>query len=161
MRILKTVILTFLILKSAAIKHSISSITMGNDYTDKEFIPFIESFKRLNRVFKGKEKHIVPIVFDNFYDDYYQDENIAAVCYKYALSPNYIVVNRKVWKTFTKKQRQFLIMHELGHCSYDKEHEKGTKDDGCPKSIMHTHIPSDYCASTYYTQYIIDFFTQE
>jgi hypothetical protein len=52
-----------------------------------------------------------------------------------------IRVKRGQWAKLNKKQREEVILHELGHCVLNrKEHDEGVRANGKPKSIMYKRV---------------------
>lgn len=64
----------------------------------------------------------------------------AGVCYP----PEYVIVlNRPMWLSSTKEQREVVLYHELGHCELDRRHTEGRRAGGGPKSLMNRNSVAD------------------
>lgn len=61
-------------------------------------------------------------------------EDFAGVCYWGAI--NYVVMNPRLWWTYTHKQRKWLIAHELGHCIMNMEHFESIRQLDIMNPIM-------------------------
>lgn len=124
----------FIFTISCAIKPSVF-IEMDDKKTD----PYIE--------IKLKEFNIVtniPIKFKKIQDKY------IAVCKKYEVKKlNIIYINRKEWEKVSEFQKKLTLIHEIGHCEKELEHDNDLLDDGCPKSIMYSNLFSSDCFIKY------------
>lgn len=72
-------------------------------------------------------------------------ENRAGECIKLDFNPNIVTINREEWTRASKKQKQWLINHELGHCRDGLDHNNTLQNNGCPQSVMFWRIPEDKC----------------
>lgn len=67
----------------------------------------------------------------------------------YCFSSGRITINQDRWDSFSAERQRNLIWHELGHCLLRRAHSDETYADGCPKSIMHTHLIEDGCVAAH------------
>lgn len=52
----------------------------------------------------------------------------------------FVSIHKAYFQHTSVEQKYALVIHELGHCTLNREHVEGYRENGCPKSIMH---PSD------------------
>ncbi len=73
-----------------------------------------------------------------------------------------IKIDRRVWDRGGENIREALIMHELGHCVLNKEHNSGTRLLGgtlCASSIMHPDMSAILpCYGEQRLNYLNEFF---
>lgn len=85
-------------------------------------------------------KNKTPIKFSKVNDKY------VAICKQYKVtSLNVVYINKKIWETLSQAQKKLTLLHELGHCDKDLEHNNSLQKDGCPVSIMHSKLFSSDC----------------
>jgi len=111
--------------------------------TSREFFKYIKTFESLRSYVEVE----TPISFGNL------SGNVVGTCYK-TLIGNYIKIDRKYWKYASDLQREALILHELGHCHSDLEHNNEEFPDGCHKSIMAASMNSPYCLRARHKYYL-------
>ncbi len=58
------------------------------------------------------------------------------VCRVWTNGKREVLVNRAWWNSKGTLPRRLLIYHELGHCSFDRDHEDRDYSNGMPFSIM-------------------------
>jgi hypothetical protein len=123
---------------SCAVKPTIG-IEMDNKKTD----PYIKN--------KLKEFNIntkTPIKFKEVEDKY------VAICKKYKTeSLNVIYINKKEWDKTSELQKKLVLIHEIGHCDKNLEHDNKLLKDGCPASIMYQSLFSSKCFKQYEKKY--------
>lgn len=56
-----------------------------------------------------------------------------------------ITLDKKIWEGLSTQKQKALIWHEIGHCVLHLNHNNDKMEDGCPVSIMNSHIVSDEC----------------
>lgn len=85
-------------------------------------------------------KNKTPIEFSKVNDKY------VAICKQYKVSSlNVVYINKKIWNTLSQAQKKLTLLHELGHCDKNLEHDNSLQKDGCPVSIMHSKLFSSNC----------------
>ena len=91
----------------------------------------------------------IPVNFSNF------DGNTIGVCRSYGSGVKEILIDERWWSFATECDKYVLILHEFGHCFWNRPHTNETKDNGYPSSIMNSsHIGGGtYCRNeSYYLQ---------
>ena len=72
-----------------------------------------------------------------------------------------IWLNLDEWEYYNDLQREWLVLHELGHCVLNKDHNDRKLSDGCPESIMRSYLinywESQDCYQNKYEHYINEF----
>ena len=63
-------------------------------------------------------------------------ENVAGSCNFSATSPNHVMVDLQFWNSVGDLFREFIVFHELGHCSLFRDHREATDAQGFCLSIM-------------------------
>jgi hypothetical protein len=100
-------------------------------YKDPVFQPYVDKVLMLCDEYKcDKQQRIneISISFGN------NEDNEGA----YA-GLNGIKVNKKKWDTYTENTRLILILHELGHEIWNKEHDVSINEKRQPLSIMYPY----------------------
>ena len=74
-----------------------------------------------------------------------------------------ILVSERFWKSATEDRRRILILHEMGHCLYNKDHDsERVQEDGdktlIPRSIMFPSTLSDADFSRHLSYYLSQYF---
>jgi hypothetical protein len=164
----------FIILISCTTKGARSD---GLFYPEKEgvepvFLPYLESYQQLigTRKYENKIKS-TPILFGD-------TDGALGVCTTYLLGRHSITINRAFWLTTDETGKMFVIYHELEHCIRKRPHTNIEKKewflkevwkkvmkklgfykpfylkDGCPISIMNSHLVSYYCRIKHYDYYL-------
>lgn len=150
-------------------------VTAHKPGIDPEFVPYIQQYQDIvghnySEKFKILSINIVEL-----------DPRILGRCY-WLLGGGYEVeINKEWWVSpFTDfTDRQFVVFHELEHCIRYRMHtnkkqeidtivdfleeigyylgfleKKGYLPDGCPASIMHSHVLGYWCQKKHYKYYI-------
>lgn len=52
----------------------------------------------------------------------------------------FMSIHKGYFRQTSLEQRYALVVHELGHCTLNRSHVEGYRNNGCPISVMH---PSD------------------
>lgn len=89
------------------------------------------------------------------------EQGVLGTCYISKLNIPIIVINTVYWNSLGIEQREMLVLHELAHCEVKKDHndkrvsffENIYTKRTCPKSIMGTHIFSDFEVKTCYNKF--------
>ncbi len=63
-------------------------------------------------------------------------DNVAGTCHFQSHSPNHVTVDIDYWNRTNSLGREFVVFHELGHCSLLRGHSEATDANGQCKSIM-------------------------
>lgn len=102
--------------------------------THPDFYPYIDLFEK----YYGQIK--TPIIYGNAKDN----QSWVGVCTKWSNS-NYteITIDKEYWDNASETAREQLILHELGHCEFNKGHNDKRMYD-CPESVMTTYVFSYY-----------------
>lgn len=50
-----------------------------------------------------------------------------------------IIINEKNWNVMSEAKREGLLMHEMGHCVLERNHDDEEDSDGNPLSIMNPY----------------------
>lgn len=103
--------------------------------TDEEFLRYVEEFRRDC----GVEVTDTPISFKE------QEVGILGSCNWSGPFENKkyksIEIDREKWEELRYWERKWLIYHELGHCTLDREHLNKYDKLARPKSLMVSHLP--------------------
>lgn len=91
-----------------------------------------EGLKGYKQIFPGKVS--TPIFFSIIFD-----KSTIATCYTYKFS-KFIVVDFLKYKELSMYQKEVLILHELGHCEFQRTHNDLRFNNTCPQSLMSTYI---------------------
>lgn len=62
-------------------------------------------------------------------------QNASGECIKTS-TQNFIVINESAWKVLNNSRRKALILHELGHCVYNREHDTRLDNNGNLETVM-------------------------
>lgn len=112
-------------------------------YIDPKFDSYVQTFETRYNIAVD-----VTIVFKDI-----ADEDVAGQCWYYTNRPRVIEIDTPYWEEITEPGREQLIMHELGHCVLDLDHDDRVGTVGAwsnvPLSIMNsTHFGDE----PYYSQ---------
>lgn len=66
--------------------------------------------------------------------------NVAGICHFNAHQPNDLVIDRQFWIRASDLSREFIVFHELGHCSLFRDHREDAYQNGLCKSIMRSGL---------------------
>jgi hypothetical protein len=58
------------------------------------------------------------------------------ICYEFWNGEKEIHIDTEFWYNSTESQKRLLMLHELGHCDLDRDHEERLGVNGKPISIM-------------------------
>jgi hypothetical protein len=106
---------------------------------NSRFSPYIAVFdagmRRYDSFGNGKETRVV-----------FTDRDVGAfgICSRGPLF-NEVLFNETAWDSASEVKREWAMLHELGHCVLDRDHEWAAVG-GVPKSIMHPNDFSKYAA---------------
>ncbi len=94
-----------------------------------------------------------PIVFGEIEENVGQQ--VLGQCRSRGGEPIHIYINEDRWDRLSYNQKQILILHEIGHCSFDLDHEHSNIIDlgetfTCPQFIMQEHAFNWNIADTCY-----------
>lgn len=103
-----------------------------------------------------KKFHIktnTPIMFRDMKKRY------VALCKRYKdRRLNVIHINKKEWDKTSEAQKKLVLIHEIGHCDKNLDHNDELLPDKYPASIMHYKIFSSKCFNKYEKKYIEEVF---
>lgn len=118
--------------------------------TDKTFLPYLdELYKDI-----GSIKSVV------VFGDSKIRESWVGKCTQWSNSSyKEITIDRKYWDNASEGKRYQLLLHEIGHCKYNKGHND-EHTNKCPNSVMRSYVfyqnEIDSCFFPNYDNYIID-----
>jgi hypothetical protein len=95
----------------------------------------------------------------NYYGDilygsyYFKDipDKVIGLCNHY--DPKTITVDPEAWQQLSSGQKWALMLHEMGHCMLDKDHNDLKLLDQCPASIMNTYLVTTDCYTRHMEYY--------
>ena len=65
-----------------------------------------------------------------------QERNIVGQCYTYSDDSKEIVIDENYWKNLDYLDKEYVMLHELGHCVLDRDHVNSKDSNGNCISIM-------------------------
>lgn len=92
------------------------------------------------------------------------EDNYVGVCHSRSDGSRYIEIDMSYWETMTKKQKEQLMLHEIGHCSMNRGHDDSVttfpnRSGNWPNSAMRSYAFTKTEADVYEsekTHYIND-----
>jgi len=69
-----------------------------------------------------------------------EEENIAGVCNFNSRNANHVMIDAEFWERASDLFREFIVFHELGHCSLLRDHREGTDEAGRCISMMRSGL---------------------
>lgn len=141
MRMNKQIPIVLLAISLAVILNSCVPTERHLRYIDPEIYPFLMEVNR----------HVIikPIDYDVGFAYFEDRDKFAAKCFTTNTNkPRAIKFDLVVWQRMTNHQREWLLLHEIGHCSYGLDHDKRRREDDAPLSIMHPEGISGRYVST-------------
>jgi hypothetical protein len=150
-------------------------VTTEIEGIDPTFEPYIQEYRKII----GEDKY--PKKFENLHMNFaeFKDEAVGR-CW-WLLNGYEIQIDRTWWDSYwtTPYAKQFLVYHELEHCIRKRMHSNrkgkiehpvdffeevlfymgiidkpGYLYDGCPASLMHSHVMSNRCREKHYGYYL-------
>lgn len=118
--------------------------------TDETFFPYLEYLEKDVGVVKSV------VVFGNANEN----ESWVGKCTQWS-NTNYkeITIDKSYWDSASEGSRYQLLLHEIGHCEYDKGHNDNHTNE-CPDSVMRSYVffnhEIDNCFNPNYENYILD-----
>lgn len=98
--------------------------------THADFKPYIQALE------KDLGEIRVPIVYGNAA----ADENWVGLCTKWRRSSyREITIDRDYWNKSSDLARYQLLLHEIGHCKFDRDHNEAYNGN-CPESVMKSYM---------------------
>jgi len=85
--------------------------TTAYKYSMKDHNPVFDAY---TKGFPSNIKRIPIVLVDKM--------KYAGLCHGWESGHREIEINKKLWNTYSDKQRHWLIWHELGHCGLNKKH---------------------------------------
>ncbi len=64
------------------------------------------------------------------------EDGVAGQCNYSSFFPNEIIVDKAFWDRANDRSREFVVFHELGHCSLGREHREASFSNGVCRSLM-------------------------
>ncbi|MEM1322163.1 MAG: hypothetical protein AAGG75_18020 [Bacteroidota bacterium] len=68
------------------------------------------------------------------------EENVAGTCRFNSHMPNHVTIDKSFWDIASDRFREFIIFHELGHCSLLRDHREDAYSSGACISIMRSGL---------------------
>ena len=72
------------------------------------------------------------------------DSGVAGTCSYGAYHPNHIVIDKTFWERAGSLYKEFVVFHELGHCSLFRGHREDAYPNGTCVSIMRSGLGDCY-----------------
>lgn len=116
----------------------------GQPHVDAVFSPYVQKFEEVTGA-----KNDTPISFDDL--TYPTIGN----CTRNDAGYRLVKVSRPYWSAASDDQKEYLILHELGHCVLNAKHID-VFVDGCPISIMSKYAFGDTNCYRTRRQYYFD-----
>lgn len=110
---------------------------------DSTFQPYYDSFGATYGIYVG-----VPIGFMTL------AAPMDGQCRTYNDGYRQIAIDPTYWQSASEADRKNVIWHELGHCLFNRLHNRLTLSDGCPKSIMNPYTFGDPCMTRHFAEYV-------
>ena len=66
--------------------------------------------------------------------------DVVGECWYNSHAPNEVIIDASYWISASHLGREFVVMHELGHCYLDRDHLDASFLDGTCVSIMHSGL---------------------
>lgn len=112
---------------------------------DPEILPYLHAIE-------DELGHPVPHFKMIFVEDLRsKNEDAVGTCNRLSRT---IKIKRSTWDTYGELTRENLLLHEIGHCYFDLDHDDELLDDGCPANLMHHQIIPKKCYIRYRNIYI-------
>ncbi len=110
-------------------------------HINPDFMPYVKVFESISGI---------PVHIDIMYSDL-TAKGWAGECAKYSSGYREILIDRATWNLLGSPGKEEEILHELGHCILNRDHDNfftviGT--DTIPESIMYFQVFGDW---NYYT----------
>ncbi len=65
-----------------------------------------------------------------------QERNIVGQCYSYSDNSKEIIIDENYWRDLNDMDKEYIMLHELGHCVLDRDHLNSKDQNGNCISIM-------------------------
>lgn len=76
-----------------------------------------------------------------------EEDNVAGVCNFNSRSSNHVMIDQEFWESAPDLFKEFIVFHELGHCSLLRDHREGADLAGRCISIMRSGL--EECRDNY------------
>ena len=125
---------------------------------DERLTPFFESFKQegSSRGQNINMKDIIGQIID------IDTDGVLGRCNQLTSGQKHLMIDRLFWETANVTEKEYVIFHELGHCSLNRRHVDATNKDGTCISMMQSGNGS--CKMVYNAQnrskYLDELFSQ-
>lgn len=116
----------------------------GKENPDREIDSGLQDL--VNTVESTLGKHYYHIVF--------KLEPLAPLIYGNC-TDSVITISNSLFADLSEDKKELLLMHEIGHCAYAKDHDDSKQADGCPSSIMYSILDrfTDSCILSHMEEY--------
>lgn len=109
------------------------------NHFDAELVPYLEEAEFILKYSSG-------VTAIRFIEDEEMEglkESISGIC----LSPsNVILLRRSTWDRASEEWRTAIVLHEVGHCDFGKDHTQDEVEAECDGKIMHPRSTCSYKA---------------
>lgn len=75
------------------------------------------------------------------------DENVAGSCNFSRRAANHVIIDAEFWERASILNKEFVVFHELGHCSLLRDHREGADANGKCLSMMRSGL--EECRDNY------------
>lgn len=101
---------------------------------DAELLEYIEVFER-EAERRGMEINVEALDVTAHVMNI-QESNVLGQCYTYSDDSRQIIIDQDSWEELDELEKEFLIMHELGHCVLNRGHADDRDNNNECISIM-------------------------
>ncbi len=103
---------------------------------ESELQPYFERFKQAG-IARGVNVDFDAIPIEGRVANLF-DSNVNGWCSLNEEDPREIIIDDSFWSNASEFDKEFIIMHELGHCYLNRLHDDSIDGDGNCVSIMHS-----------------------
>jgi len=111
---------------------------VGYPGVDEELWPWFELFES-EAAERGVSINLVQMGITGVIEEI-EEDNIAGRCNFNRGIPNHVMVDESFWQNTSNLGRQFIVFHELGHCSLFRDHREDADQFGICLSIMRSGL---------------------
>jgi hypothetical protein len=152
---------------------------------DKSLQPELDEYVKLAKQNGIKFKRPITMGISDINVPIGTESRVVGICFNYSQFKE-IEIDKDQWKYHSEISRKSLLFHELTHCLCGRNHDYGNGEayptiemdevfdflrkwhfyiprigryvDGCPLSIMYTHVLPDSCLKTHEKDYLSEMF---
>ena len=126
--------------------------------TDATFAPYVATFEVYGKQITSDSGFVVGDIPINF--GVPENNSFQGVCYIYSDNSREIIIRPNWWNSATEEDRESLILHELGHCRLDREHDNEVTPTSDKASLMHEVIVRGVMFQKHRSAYVDELFTR-